>query len=243
MKRSNKIILMAALIGISAGSTSCIKSVFPITGNGHLVNWESKVSTFEKINSSGSAEIRFYASDEYRAVVTIDENLCDYVEVFTKNNALTIRHEREQNISPTKFLVDVYCPVISSVTMSGSGSFTGMDHIVAPTFETIISGSGKVEGTVECLDFSTKISGSGKITVDGTSKNTNISISGSGDFNGIDFCTQNATVQISGSGNVNIFVSDYLKANISGSGKINYRGDPEIDSTVSGSGKIRKQDR
>jgi len=240
MKRISNIILAAMVIGISAGCAPCFKSVFPIKGNGDLVTFERSISSFEKIKSFGNADVRFHASDEYRAVVTIDENICDYVEIVTRNNVLIIRTESGQSISPTKFLVDVYCPVLSGVTMSGSGRFTANDRIVASSFETVISGSGKVEGTVECAYFSVKISGSGKITVDGNCKNADVVISGSGNFYGNDLEIRNATVNISGSGNVNIFVTDYLKANISGSGRINYRGNPKIDSKVTGSGRIRK---
>jgi len=240
MKRSNKIILAAMVISISVGCVSCLKSVFTIRGNGDLVTFECTLSQFEKISSGGVADIRFHASDEYNAVVTIDVNILEYVDIYTNNNVLYIRTERGQSISPSKFLVDVYCPILSGVTMSGSGSFTAIDQITAANFETVISGSGKVEGTVECAHLSAKISGSGKITVDGNSKDANIVISGSGNFNGSDYMIKNATVNISGSGNANIFVTDYLKANISGSGRIIYRGNPVIDSRISGSGRIRK---
>ena len=237
MKRSI-IIIMA--VYISVGCVSCVKCMFPIMGNGDLVTSEYRVASFEKINSSSCANIRYHASEEYRVVVTIDANIYGYVDVYTRNNVLTIRTERGQNISPTKFLVDVYCPFLSSVVMSGSGSFIAIDPIIAPTFETVISGSSKVDGTFDCNHFSVKISGSGKITVDGYSKNANIIISGAGNYYGSELMFNNATVNISGSGNVNIFVTDHLKAIISGSGRINYRGDPKIDSTITGSGRIRK---
>ena len=229
-----------ALIGVTIGSASCIKCVFPHTGNGKLETWEKDVSTFEKINCSGNAEVRYHVSDEYRAVVTIDANLRKHIEVFTKNNVLIIRPETGSNFSPTKFLVDVYAPVLYGVTIWGSGSFAGMDIISASSFAAVISGSGKVQGAVECGHFSAKISGSGKITVDGYCKDADISISGSGNFNGNELMIKNAKVNISGSGNVNVFVTDYLNAIISGSGKINYRGEPKIDTKVSGSGRIRK---
>ena len=240
MKRSSKIFMAVMVIGISISCASCVMCFNQMMGCGDLVTLEKNVSKFEKINSVSCAEIRFHASDEYRAVVTIDANIYGYVEVFTKNNVLTIRTERGQNISPTKLLVDVYCPFLSCVTMTGAGRFIAMDDIIAPSFDVIISGSGKVEGAVDCNRFSAKISGSGKVAMDGSAKDANIIISGSGNFNGSDLCIKNAAVNISGSGNANVFVTDHLKAIISGSGRINYRGEPKVTSTVSGSGRIRK---
>jgi len=239
MKRSKKIILVAAVIGISACFVSCV-ATFPIKGNGNLKTSEITDSTFEKINCGGSAEVYFHPSKEYRTVVTVDENLEEYVEIFTKNNVLNIRNKSGHNISPTKFSVNVYCPVLNGVSMSGSGSFRSMDKILASTFESNVSGSGKIEGTVECDNYSAKISGSGRITIHGNSNDINVSISGSGNFSGNELSSKNATITISGSGNANVCVSDNLKARISGSGNVNYRGEAKVDASVSGSGRIRK---
>ena len=233
---------IVGIIGIVVVCVSCSKS-FWIKGNGDLVISEKPVSTFEKIKCTGVAEVRFHASEEYRAVVTVDSNLDEYVEIFTKNNVLHIGNKNDcghSSYSFTKYLVDVYGPFVTAVTISGSGSFKGVDEIVASTFEVAVSGSGKIDGIVVCEHFSVKISGSGKITVAGATKDADISISGSGRFNGNEFDTQNATVHISGSGKANICVTDNLTAKISGSGEISYRGEPKIDSTVSGSGRIRK---
>ncbi len=229
---------MTIVIGISHAYAGC-SSLLPIKGNGNLVNSEKTVSTFEKISCSGSAKVRFHVSEEYRVLVTVDENLDEYVEIFTKNNVLNIGTKSGYNCSFTKFLIDVYCPLLTSVSISGSGSFGG-DKIVISTFASSVSGSGKIEGIIECDNFSANISGSGKISTFGSSSNANISISGSGSFNGNEFYTKNATVNISGSGKANVRVEGDLKANISGSGGINYIGEAQINSKVSGSGKITK---
>jgi len=235
-----KLVFLTFVLWSVAGLSSC-SEMFPIhKGNGRLIAYEKSVAAFEKIDCEGSADVHFYASDEYRTVVTVDSNLEEFAEVFTKNNTLHIRPKRGYTCIFTKFLVEVYCPTVSEVSLSGSCNFSGKSKLVTPSFETTISGSGKVVGTVECDSFSAKISGSGKIAIDGVTKNANIVISGSGKFDGADFNIIEAIVKISGSGDANIWVEDILKANISGSGKINYRGEPKIDSTISGSGRIRR---
>jgi hypothetical protein len=211
-----------------------------MAGNGNLVTSERSVSKFEKISSGGSAEVRYHVSREYRAVVTVDSNLDEYVEVKTRNNTLTIGTKTGHSFSFTKWVVDVYCPVLKGVTISGSGDFESVDKITASTFDSNVSGSGRIYGTVECDTFYANISGSGKINLKGNSKDSDISISGSGNFNGNEFSMKNATVHISGSGKASVFVAKNLNANISGSGEINYRGNPKIDSKVSGSGLIKK---
>jgi len=235
-----KLVVFALSIGVYICYASC-SILFPVKGNGNIETWERKLPKFEKIYSSGTAEVRFHTStDTYRVEVTVDENLSEYVEVFSKNRTLNIRTKIGHSCSFTTFLVDVYCPVLSGVSISGSGSFESIDNMITSSFESNVSGSGKIEGTIDCSNFSARISGSGQISVSGKSTDFDVIISGSGHFNGDDFQVKNAYANISGSGNVNICVEEYLTARISGSGIIGYYGDPTVDSKISGSGKVRK---
>ena len=209
---------MVIAIGTFAMFQSC--NITAIRGNGNLVTSEKPVSAFEKISSAGSAEVRYHASEGYRVVVTVDENLDEYVEISTNNNELKIGTKMRGSYSFTKFLVDVYCPVITSVSTTGSGNFGG---------------------NIECDNFSAKITGSGSITITGKSEDANITITGSGSFNSNDFHVKNATVKTTGSGNANISVEDNLKANVTGSGEINYSGEPKVESKVTGSGSVNKR--
>jgi hypothetical protein len=233
-----KIIFGALIIGISAVFVSCI--MFPIVGNGNLISSERIVSPFDRISSGGSAEVRFHFSQEYKVVVTTDSNLIEYVEIKTKSNELSIGTKNGHSYSFTKWIVDVYGPNLTGITISGSGTFDSAHKIMASSFVSIVSGSGRINGTIECETLSATISGSGKMNFAGNGKNSNINISGSGDFNGYGFSINNANVRVSGSGKASISVSDNLDANISGSGHINYRGDPKITSSVSGSGRINR---
>ena len=237
MKNLNIFTLLLITV-ISLIHVSC-RNLFPIVGNGNLVASERTVSTFGKIKSGGSSEIRFHVSHEYRVVVTTDSNLVDIVTTDIRSNVLNIGFKRG-SYSSTRIQVDVYCPTLTGVSISGSGSFTGNDTIITSTFDSNVSGSGEIIGTIECNNFSANISGSGKISITGDSKNSDINISGSGTFSGNNFAINNATVHVRGSGKAIIFVSEILNVVISGSGEVDYRGNPEIESKISGSGQINK---
>jgi len=232
------IILISFITGIIAFFASC--TIIPIAGNGHLVTSERIVSSFQKINSGSSVEIRFNTSPEYRVVVTADSNLIEFVTSEIRNNTLYIEI-KNGNYSFTKILVEIYSPVLTSVSISGSGSFESNDKVTSSIFETNVSGSGYIKVTLESEIFSSIISGSGNIYISGNNDNSNIKISGSGKFNGNEFITKYITINISGSGIANIFVTDNLNAIVSGSGEINYRGNPsDVKTNISGSGKINR---
>jgi hypothetical protein len=232
-------IILAVVILVSAAFSSC-RSVH-IKGNGDMVTSERAVSPFEKIQASGSAIVNYHASLEYRVVVTVDSNLEEYARVYTDGNMLKIGMKERGSYSFTKYIVDVYCPNLSAVSISGSGVFNGIDKINASTFALAISGSGKVNGTFECEDFTARISGSGDVAVSGSAREMHVDVSGSGNIAGNEFQTNSAVVKISGAGRIHIWVLDYLNATVSGSGRIKYRGNPKIDYTGSGSGRLQSE--
>ena len=232
-----KNLIAAAMVFVFVSCS--IDKVIPVRGNGDLISSERTVSSFKKINSAGNAKVNFYESQEYRVVVTTDSNLIEVVTTETRNNTLNIGTEIG-NYSFTKLVVDVYCPVLTGVSISGSGDFYGNDKITVSAFESDVSGSGKIEGIIECEKFTGKISGSGRIIVSGKGDDSSIDIAGSGNFSGNDFIMSTADIRISGSGNAKVYVTDNLKVNVSGSGEISYSGSPTVNSNITGSGRVKK---
>jgi hypothetical protein len=252
MKNFNIAVLISGIV-FSLMNISCAHLI----GNGKIISAERTLPAFEKIHSGGSANVRFHVSQEYRAVITVYSNIEEYIVTDIKNRELNIRLKNGRSYSPANFIVDVYCPGISGVSISGSGSFEGIDKIFTDTFASTVSGSGEITGNIECDDISIRISGSGKfngnivcsnlaanisgsgkINVTGSGKDANMSILGSGNFNGIDFDCNTANIHISGSGNVFLCAAEYINANISGSGSVKYRGNPKIDYSGSGSDRL-----
>ena len=237
MKNLN-LVTVAVVIGIAVVCSSCIIAINTIQGNGNIVTSARTVSSFDKIHISGEANVLFLKSPEYRVSVTVDSNLDKYVDVYVSGNVLNIK--TGYSYSFTKLQVDVYCPELTGVSMSGSGHFESSDIIFTPAFTSEISGSGKIGGTIDCGYFSAKISGSGKIVVSGSSENSNVSISGSGTFYGNTFTVNTAVVSISGSGDAYVYATNRLKADISGSGTVYYQGNPQVDAKIYGSGQVKK---
>ena len=239
MKKKHILILLSTIF-VSISFSPYKLYPINIKGNGNLVTSEINIPKFEKINSGGSAEVYFHLSPEYRVVITADSNIIEYIEIITRGKTLHIGNKKGYSLSFTKMLVNIYSPVLTSVSISGSGTFISDDVINARRFEINVSGSGRIEGKIDSNNFFATISGNGRINIIGSSDSSNINISGSGRINSLDFCTNNATVRVTGSGNADIYVLNNLVVNISGIGRINYRGNPRIESKIRGSGRINK---
>ena len=73
------------LIVIAFALNSCINT---IDGNGKVTKEQRAVSSFNKIDISGSYEVLINQGDEERLELEVDENLLEYIETETKNNTL-----------------------------------------------------------------------------------------------------------------------------------------------------------
>ena len=133
-----KIAALLLIIWISVTCVSCTILFFAhIRGNGDLMTSEITVSQFTKINISGSAQVRFHASNEHRVVITTDSNLFEYIDIYTRGNTLNIGTKSRYSLSFTKWVVDVYSPSLIGISVSGSGSFKSKDTIMSPKFESL----------------------------------------------------------------------------------------------------------
>jgi hypothetical protein len=164
--------------------------------------------------------------------------LSQYVEINVIDNVLKI--ETTKKIS-TDFIVDIYSPKISGISIDGVGKVEIIDKINSSSFSIEINGAGEVNGNIECENFFAEIGGAGKLTMAGNSKDARIDISGACLFNGQEFEINNASIQISGAGRATIWAVDSLIAGISGIGSIKYRGTPNVQFSRNGLGNIKRK--
>ncbi len=216
---------------------ACIFNFSGINGSGILITTEKTVDSFEKITISSSADVVFFEAENSRVVITVDDNLIDFLEIESIDNILEIGTQHG-SYSFTEFKVEVYGAVPNTIIINGSGSFVNEQEFAVPFFTLVISGSGTILNRVACETYSAVISGSGRILLEGSAESLEIQLSGSGQFSGIEFQTNRTIASLSGSGNIEIFANEFLEANISGSGNILYRGDAKLQTRVSGLGTI-----
>jgi hypothetical protein len=218
-----------------------------IKGNGNTIMSDKTMPAFEKIQiattysnnngSDGKSIVRIHLSEEYRLTFTIDSNLNQYVEINATNNILKVEITKRL---ANDFIVDIYSPKISGISIDAIGKVEIIDKINVPSFLIEITGAGEIDGNIECESFSAEVDGAEKLAIIGDSKDAEIDISGAGIFNGKDFKINNAFIEIDGAGKATIWAVDNLTADISGVGSIKYRGTPNINFSRSVLGSIKR---
>lgn len=258
MKR-DRISIPIIMISLILFLNSCILNILCVDGNGLTGTDNRDDHDFTAIINSTDADIIYKKGDSYSVSVEADENLLKYYSTSVTHNSIKIEIEGANCVrSVTPAVIRITAPMISAITLSGSGNIVA-DTISGTETRIINSGSGDITiHSAESVVTVNRLSGSGDITIDNLySDEITILITGSGDMTtegsgetGIFTSTgsgqnysgnlelNNCTALISGSGDIYTSVSDEIHATLTGSGNLYYRGSPQIFQTTSGSGRI-----
>lgn len=237
-KRINKSIILALLLIIT---TNVNAQWFgkKIRGNDNTVTKTRHVDDYDKIAVAGSFDIKLVAGTEGDIIITMDENLLEYLVTEVEGDKLKIRWEKGVNVySNHKMLITIPFKDIDAVSLSGSGDIKNEDLIKADNFRTSLSGSGDIKLMVDTNSLASAISGSGDISIKGNTNKLDCSIAGSGDFDGFKLTANDVSIKISGSGDADVKASENLKVSIAGSGDVTYIGNPRQNVKISGSGSV-----
>ncbi len=228
MQRIPRIVLPVTMLLILsvAGSVSADWFGFgsrSIKGSGDLITEERDVGSFQRIESSGAADIFVTVGEELSVKVTLDDNLIDLIETKVRGKTLKIE-SRENYRSRHGCRIEITVPELERVYLRGSGDIL-VERLEAEFFEF-------------------KLSGSGSLVAEGATDELEVHLSGSGDIDTRDLIAREAYVSLSGSGEIKIHAEESFDGRISGSGDIAIYGNPsDFSKSISGSGSIRKKKR
>ena len=242
---------------------------YKIKGNGKLITKTISISNFSKIDINTKVDVNFSQTPNTGSLdFTVDDNLLDYYDIYTKDSVLYIKiiDEYMENgidldLCPKKCLIKVSSEQLENIKMRGGTinfntaltskilniGLTGRGKVLANRYpvqiednKITITGSGKVEltGTIQQADI--RIAGSGSTQFSGTIRQVDIKISGSGKVE-LAGKMQQADIRISGSGSVKALEckTAQMQVNIAGSGSVEAHVTDSLDASISGCGSMR----
>ena len=183
-----------------------------IKGNGKLITKTISISNFSKIEIDTKVDVNFSQAPNRGCLdFTVDDNLLDYFDVYTKDNILYIKiiDEYMENgvyldLYPKKCLIKVSSEQLENIKIRGSSTINFNTAFTSKILNVELTGSGKVlanEYPVKIEDVKIVKTGSGKVELTGT--------------------IQRADIQMKGNGSVCFKGDPYpFTKNIAGSGKI-----------------------
>jgi|GEM_PF-808851 len=241
----SKNIILTTLVILFLGSLMGYALFACVRGSGNIVEKEYVVDDYKNIRMSiNNATLYIDQAEVSSLIIEAEDNILK--KIFVKNeDPETIKiYTRDflQSIKPTKPIrIHVSTREINRILLDGSGIISSENKIKTDNLEINISGSGKVNLSVDVKNLETTILGFGDITFEGDADTHNFSLSGSGSLRASDLLTNQTNISISGSGSAEVSAIKELDINISGSGDVSYNGEPEkITQSISGLGKIGK---
>ena len=221
--------------------SSCIADLFGIAGKGNIVTLPRVAKDFQTVTLNNAAKVSIQKGDSFKVQVSDYENIVQYLSVKVTDHNLVITTDPAYTLlSNSQAKVIITMPdSLNAVTLNGSGDIT-LNSAFKDFKSAVILGSGNINATqnLNVMALNASIIGSGNITAKGNVGVLTAIISGSGNMLLSGLSTFNASCSITGSGNINVAVSNSLKATISGSGNVVYSGTPAVDVSITGSGKV-----
>jgi hypothetical protein len=185
---------MVFVVVIAACLTSC-SSITGIRGNGDVISQERNVEGFNGVDYNGVGNVTIHFTDSYRVVVTTDSNIQDSFTSVVKGSSLYIGFKDHTTLKPTELRVDIYMPVLTSISLRGVGNIdvgegstsdleinlSGVGNVNAENYQTQTvtatqSGVGDIKVWAEVL-LNANVSGVGGLYYKGNPK-LNMNITG-----------------------------------------------------------------
>ncbi len=217
---------------------SCRRTVH---GDGAYITETRDIRDADEIELSIPAKLTFIEADSFTCIIVAQQNILEAIKTKTNGDQFEIKSNR--NLSTEKPIqIVISLPVLSGVTVNGSGDIAGLNTIKEEKMNLNINGSGSIQLDGNINAANSTINGSGNITLKGKNAQQKIAINGSGDFHAFEMESAEIKISITGSGDADVFATESLKSEITGSGNIRYKGSPRIKSEITGSGTIQKSE-
>ena len=118
-----------------------------IKGNGNIVTRNYDMTDFKGISTSLSATVNFTKADNYSCIVSVDENLFEYLDIKVKDNELLMgkrKEDKNANLKATQFIIEVTAPSLEYLNLAGSGTFNALSPLKGEKLEVNLAGSGDI---------------------------------------------------------------------------------------------------
>lgn len=212
-----------------------------VHGNGNVVNVQRNVGSFNSIEAGGAVEVRIKQGTDHLVRINTDENLLEFLEVFTDGNTLVIQTKRGYNLDPSNDLV-VYAsaPRFTNIDISGASKLVSDGTITGDELELGASGASEIHLAVKMEELQADLSGSSTLELTGEATRFTTEGSGASTIRCLDLTTEETTLDLSGASNAEVTATKKLNIDASGASDVKYRGDANINQKSSGASSVRK---
>lgn len=221
--------------------TSCVSvQARMLRGSGNTVTLQVDASDFDGLNVGNAFEVNITQGDDYKVMVTVDDNLQQYLQAGKQGRTLNIQMEPGYTYAGATLQAEVTMPSLAKLGLSGAsrGNVSGFN--AGDDFDVEVSGASTLRGEMTTADVTMNVSGASRAELTGSGRDLRLEASGASHVTLGDFTVRNANVNVSGASSAVVNVSGRLDAEATGASSVSYRGNPELGRIqTSGAGSVK----
>lgn len=199
-----------------------------VTGSGKTITQEMNLAGFStvEVGNAFSAEIAY--ADVYSVLVTVDDNVVEYLNVFKKWNTLHIGLKPNVSVTSGTLKARITLPSLEALKLSGAAHATLNGLRLSRDLAIQVLGASVLGGDMEAGNVWLEIAGASTATLKGAARSLVLEVSGASHANLGDFQLLNVTAMLSEASSATVNLSGRLDANMSGASHLTYLGQPTL---------------
>jgi hypothetical protein len=197
-----------------------------------------EITSFDKIDASGAANIKFTTSDSLKLTITGDADELANVETKVQDGILFIKTKGVVRSSPK---IEVFAPTLNLISLSGASSFETKNELKTDSLNLEASGASNATINTTCKAIKATISGASEVNLSGVTINYYANVSGASTLKSYKLVATNTWATASGASTAKVYSEQKIVANATGASTIKFKGDPkEVSAEGSSSSQIMK---
>ena len=214
-----------------------------IVGSKNIVETEYSIKDFSALDISSTFKTEIIQSDEFRVVISYNENLKEHLKIKKSAETLKIGLKSLRGLKNAKLSAKVYMPTLERVQISGACQVS-IPNFNCKNLDLDFSGASGLYANIR-VENELNIEGSGASIVDleGTTKHANIDFSGASKLKAKRLIVeQNLEVDCSGASIITLTANGKMNLDLSGASAFYYYGSGQImKQNLSGVSSIKRK--
>jgi hypothetical protein len=209
-----------------------------IEGSGEFITEEIEVPYFHSISVSTAGLVSIRQGTEQNVIVTVDDNIIDYLIVRVQDDELIIEVINNVQLSNYELAIDVNMTDLESLVTNSAGSIRGLNTFEEDRVNLMVNSAGSIFLNLIVDQLNSMSNSAGNLFLSGQANKHNAMLSSAGNLSAFELATDTTTIILNSAGNAEVFASELLDVTINSVGSVFYKGAPVIIQHLNSIGRV-----
>lgn len=216
----------ALLVGLGGALLIAAGCTRTVSGSGNVTTTPVPISGFSRLEVSNAFDVNLSFGDTESVTLRVDDNRVGHVDVGVSDGTLHLSLEPGTSVRDAMLHADVAARGLSSIDISGASQVHLSDQLTGENVEVVVSGVGRLDGTLRVDQTNLELSGASNATLEGSAGRVQVTESGASLLDAALLEVTDLTIDLSGASTAQVSVSGTISAVASGVSTLRYRGSP-----------------